>query len=111
MQQDTADFTRGRIFLPLLKFSLPILMALALQTAYGAVDLWMVGKFATSADVSAVSTGSQLMQSITSIIAGLTMGATVLLGQTLGRGGRRRPVRSSEAASASSPPWPPCSPA
>lgn len=86
MRQDTADFTQGTIFLPLLKFSLPILMALVLQTAYGAVDLWMVGKFATSADVSAVSTGSQLMQSITSIIAGLTMGATVLLGQTLGEG-------------------------
>ena len=36
MRQDTADFTQGRIFLPLLKFSLPILMALVLQTAYGA---------------------------------------------------------------------------
>lgn len=81
-----SDFTRGPIFRPLLRFSLPILAALILQTAYGAVDLWMVSTFATAADVSAVSTGAQLMTSITSIITGLAMGTTVLLGQTLGQG-------------------------
>lgn len=80
------DFTQGDIFLPLLRFSLPILAALILQTAYGAVDLWMVGKFATPADVSAVSTGSQLMHTITCVVTGLTMGTTVMLGQTLGQG-------------------------
>lgn len=80
------DFTRGDIFLPLLRFSLPILVALILQTAYGAVDLWMVGRFATAADVSAVSTGSQLMHTITCVVTGLTMGTTVMLGQTLGQG-------------------------
>ena len=80
------DFTQGDIFLPLLRFSLPILAALILQTAYGAVDLWMVGRFATAADVSAVSTGSQLMHTITCVVTGLTMGTTVMLGQTLGQG-------------------------
>ena len=72
------DFTQGDIFLPLLRFSLPILAALILQTAYGAVDLWMVGRFATAADVSAVSTGSQLMHTITCVVTGLTMGTTVM---------------------------------
>ncbi len=80
------DFTQGDIFLPLLRFSLPILAALILQTAYGAVDLWMVGRFANAADVSAVSTGSQLMHTITCVVTGLTMGTTVMLGQTLGQG-------------------------
>lgn len=80
------NFTQGDIFLPLLRFSLPILAALILQTAYGAVDLWMVGRFATAADVSAVSTGSQLMHTITCVVTGLTMGTTVMLGQTLGQG-------------------------
>ncbi len=82
----TNDFTQGGIFLPLLHFSLPILAALVLQTAYGAVDLWMVGKFATAADVSAVSTGSQLLNTITQVLVGLTTGTTVLLGQSLGQG-------------------------
>lgn len=80
------DFTQGDIFFPLLRFSLPILAALILQAAYGAVDLWMVGKFATAADVSAVSTGSQLMHTVTCVITGLTMGTTIMLGQTLGQG-------------------------
>ncbi len=82
----TNNFTQGKIFLPLLRFSVPILLALILQTAYGAVDLWMVGKFATAADVSAVSTGSQILNTITQVLVGLTTGTTVLLGQTLGQG-------------------------
>ena len=50
-------FTQGRILKPLILFALPVLLALFLQAMYGAVDLLIVGKFASSADVSAVSTG------------------------------------------------------
>ena len=78
------DFTTGPIFGPLVKFTLPILGALILQSLYGAVDLMIVGKFAASADVSAVSTGTQVMHLITNTIAGLSMGTTVLMGQFLG---------------------------
>ena len=46
----------------------------------------MVGRFATAADVSAVSTGSWLMQLITSFVVGIAMGTTVLLGRRLGEG-------------------------
>jgi len=79
------SFTQGPILSPLLRFTLPILLALLLQTMYGAVDLMVVGRFGSPADVSAVSTGSQLMQMATSVITGLSMGATVLLGQKLGQ--------------------------
>lgn len=51
---------------------------------YGAVDLQVVGKFGTAADISAVSTGSQIMQTVTIVITGLAMGITVLLGQKIG---------------------------
>ncbi|MBQ9306602.1 MAG: MATE family efflux transporter [Clostridia bacterium] len=89
MQRDKErDFTRGSILPALVRFALPILGALVLQAMYGAVDLLVVGKFAGSADVSGVSTGSQLMMSLTSIITGLSMGTTVLLGQRLGAGRR-----------------------
>ena len=50
---------------PLLLFAVPVLLALFLQAMYGAVDLLIVGKFASSADVSAVSTGSQIMTTLT----------------------------------------------
>lgn len=59
------NFTEGRIFSPLVRFALPVLLALFLQTMYGAVDLLVVGQFGGEmADVyvSAVSTGSQVMQ-------------------------------------------------
>ena len=51
----TQNFTEGSIFAPLVRFALPVLLALLLQTMYGAVDLLVVGQFGTSADVSAVS--------------------------------------------------------
>ena len=89
-----ADFTRGPILLPLVRFALPVLLALFLQAMYGAVDLQVVGKFGSAADISAVSTGSQLMHSVTVVITGLTMGITILVGQRLGEG---RPDRAGEA--------------
>ncbi|MCR5742207.1 MAG: MATE family efflux transporter [Lachnospiraceae bacterium] len=78
------DFTSGRIVAPLLKFAGPVLLALFLQAMYGAVDLLIVGKFAESADVSAVSTGSQIMMTITNLISSLCMGMTIILGQKIG---------------------------
>ena len=77
-------FTRGPILSTLLKSALPVLLALLLQAMYGAVDLQVVGKFGTAADISAVSTGSQIMQTVTIVITGLAMGITVLLGQKIG---------------------------
>lgn len=81
-----SNFTEGKILSPLLKFTIPVLIALFLQTMYGAVDLLIVGRFGNAGDVSAVSTGSQVMMAITVMITGLTMGITVLLGQKLGEG-------------------------
>lgn len=78
-------FTEGDILKPLLQFALPVLLALLLQAMYGGTDLLIVGQFASAADVSAVSTGSQVMQSVTSVITGLAMGTTILLGQKIGQ--------------------------
>ena len=75
----------GPIFPALTRFSLPILCSLVLQALYGAVDLFMVSRFAESADVSAVSTGSQTMAIVSGIITGLAVGITVLLGQSVGQ--------------------------
>ena len=84
MKRTKSNFLTGPILPALLKFSIPVLLAL-LQALYGAVDLWAVGKFGTTADVSAVATGSQAMQIITGLVTGLSMGSTVLLGLYVGR--------------------------
>ena len=80
------SFIEGPILNPLLRFTFPVLLALLLQAMYGAVDLMVVGQFGQPADVSAVSTGSQVMHTVTALVTGLSMGATVLLGQKLGEG-------------------------
>ncbi len=78
------DFTEGKIAGKLLKFMIPILGALVLQAMYGAVDLLVVGQFGTKAGISAVSTGSNIINMVTFIITGLTMGVTVLISRYLG---------------------------
>jgi len=83
-------FTEGPILLPLVRFALPVLAALFLQTLYGAVDLWVVGQYGTAVDVSAVATGSQVMHTLTVLINGIAMGITVLVGQYIGQGNARR---------------------
>ena len=88
MQENT--FLKGKILPPLIKFALPLMLSQLLQALYGAVDLIVVGHFGTTADFSAVSTASQLMQGITGIIIGLTTGVTVLIGQALGSGNSKR---------------------
>ena len=80
------NFTEGKILGPLLRFAVPVILAMFLQSLYGAADLLVVGRYALSEDVSAVSTGAQIMQTVTSVIAGLAMGTTILLGQKIGEG-------------------------
>ena len=85
MSQES-NFTEGKILSPLIRFMVPVFLAMFLQAMYGAVDLLIVGKFAQSVDVSAVSTGSQIMMTITNLVTSFAMGTTILLGQRIGEG-------------------------
>lgn len=78
------DFTQGNILGKLIKFMIPVLGALILQAMYGAVDLLVVGQFGTNAGISAVSTGSSIINLVTFVITSLTMGVTVLISRYLG---------------------------
>lgn len=91
--EKTKNFTEGRILGPLIGFALPVLAALFLQTMYGAVDLMIVGRYAATTDVSAVATGSQVMHCVTTVLVGMAMGITVLLGQKIGEGNARQAGR------------------
>lgn len=55
-----------------------------LQAAYGAVDLLVVGQFGSTAGLSAVSTGSQVLNLVTFVVTQLAMGVTVLIARYLG---------------------------
>lgn len=62
----------------------PILGALILQAAYGAVDLLVVGRFGSTSGLSAVSTGSQVLNLVTFVVTQLATGITVLIARYLG---------------------------
>ena len=84
LKNDKTDFTQGRILPKLAFFMLPILGALVLQAAYGAVDLLVVGRFGSTSGLSAVSTGSQVLNLVTFVVTQLAMGVTVLIARYLG---------------------------
>lgn len=79
-----SDFTQGSILKKLVLFMMPVLGALILQAAYGAVDLLVVGRYGTTSGLSAVSTGSQVLNLVTFVVTQLSMGITVLIARYLG---------------------------
>ena len=84
MTSERNDFTQGSILKKLALFMLPILGALVLQAAYGAVDLLVVGRFGSTSGLSAVSTGSQVLNLVTFVVTQFAMGITVLIARYLG---------------------------
>ena len=83
------SLTEGHVRSTMLRFALPFLLANLLQALYGAADLLIVGQFSTPAQLSAVATGSQVLQTVTSLVSGLTTGGTILLGQYIGMSSER----------------------
>lgn len=89
-----SSFLEGSVFKALIRFMIPVLGALILQAAYGAVDLLVVGWFGDASSISAVGTGSSFMQMVTFIITSLAMGSTVIIGQHIGE---KNPKKAGDA--------------
>jgi len=87
---DNRDFTTGSIPKKLLRFMLPVLGALALQSMYSAVDLLIVGKFGSTAGISGVTTGSGILHMVTFTLAAMTTAVTAQMGRYLGEGRREK---------------------
>lgn len=79
------DLTRGPLLSTLILFALPFFAANLLQALYGAVDLLVIGQFASGvSDVAAVACGSQVMTLVIMAVVGLTTAGTVLIGKFYG---------------------------
>lgn len=83
MKQEN-NLTEGNVFKVLFSFSIPFVIANVIQALYGAVDLLVIGRYCSPESVAAVSTGTQVTQIITSMITGLTLGGTILVGKYTG---------------------------
>ena len=78
------DLSEGPVAPTLFRFAIPFLLSNILQSLYGAVDLFVVGRFCSAESVAAVSTGTQVTQIVTSLITGLTLGSTIIIGGFMG---------------------------
>lgn len=78
------DLTQGSVPKVLMQFAVPFLIANVLQALYGGADLFVVGRYDDAASVAGVAIGSQVMQTITGIILGLTTSITILIAMSTG---------------------------
>lgn len=84
------NLTEGSVLKNIIYFSLPFLLSYFMQTLYGLADLFIIGQFCNVESTTAVSIGSQVMHMVTVMLVGLAMGATVLIGQTVGANDREK---------------------
>lgn len=84
----TQDLTKGNPGKVLLKFALPIFMGNLFQQLYTTVDSIVVGNFVGAWALGAVGTTFPITFMVTALAYGLSNGASILVGQTFGAGGK-----------------------
>lgn len=82
------NLAKGNVVKQLILFAAPVLLSNLIQSLYSVVDMVVVGNFAGAVSMSGVNIGSQVTMLITNMVFGLSVGATVLIGQYLGAGRR-----------------------
>ena len=78
--------TQGRIGLPLLAFTIPLVLGNLFQLAYNAVDSVIVGKLVGESALAAVGTSTPIMNIAILLISGMCMGAGILMSSYYGAG-------------------------
>ncbi len=75
----TMDLCEGSILKKLLLFSLPLMASSVLQLFFNAADVIVVGKFAGDNSLAAVGSNGSLINLLTNVFMGLSVGANVLV--------------------------------
>ena len=80
------NMTEGPLFMKIVRFSIPLIFTSLLQLLYNAADIVVVGRFAGSTALAAVSCTGSLINLITNVFMGLSLGASVAVAQEYGAG-------------------------
>ena len=86
MEQKKTDMTRGKIVMPLISFTIPLILGNLFQLTYNAADSIIVGRFVGEEALAAVGTSTPIMNIAILLISGLCMGASVLMSAQYGAG-------------------------
>jgi putative MATE family efflux protein len=91
--QQSRSLIEGSLSRGLLLFALPILFGNILQTLNGSVNSVWVGQFLGEASLAATSNANSVMFLLLGGVFGLSMAATILVGQHIGAGNLREAKR------------------
>ena len=80
------DMTQGALLPQVLRFTIPLVLSGMLQLLYNAADVAVVGRFASSEALAAVSSTGAMINLITTVFMGLSLGASVLVARAYGAG-------------------------
>ena len=78
------DLTRGSVTKQLIRYALPLVTTSLLQSLYSIADFIIAGHFISTAGQSAINNASLVMNLMTQIAIGLTLGGNILIGQYFG---------------------------
>lgn len=78
------DMTEGPVLTKILLFSIPLMFSSVLQILFNAADIVVVGKFVGDTALAAVGSNSALINLVTNLFIGLSIGANVIVARYFG---------------------------
>ena len=80
------DMTQGSILKKMMLFAIPLMFSGILQLLFNAADIIVVGRFAGDDSLAAVGSTSSLINLLTNLFIGLSIGSSVLVARYFGAG-------------------------
>lgn len=80
------DMTQGAVAVPLIGFTIPLVLGNLFQLCYNAADSIIVGRYVGEQALAAVGTSTPVMNLVILLISGLCMGASILISSQFGAG-------------------------
>lgn len=84
------DILGGSLLKGLLLFAIPLAASSILQQLFNAIDIAVVGKFATSQDQAAVGCNSSVINLLVNLFVGLSVGTNVVVATLIGQNNKKR---------------------
>ena len=94
MRENQGNLTTGSVRKKLAVYALPLVLTSVLQALYSIADLVIAGQFIGKRSVSAINNSSQIMNLLTQVAVGLTLGGNILIGQYFGNGSHKERKRA-----------------
>ena len=85
-KEHTVDMLHGPLYKNLILFTLPMIASGILQLLYNAADVIVVGRWAGQTSLAAVGSCGALMNLVTNLFLGLSVGTSVMVAQRIGAG-------------------------